>query len=113
MAKKRSKTTVPTEQIERAIHVVRGQRVMLDADLAQLYEVTTSALNQAVKRNIDRFPEDFAFQLMQQEFAALISQTVTSNIGRGGRRKRPWVFTEHGVAISRAPCPLVGETCLA
>ena len=99
MAKKKSKTTVPTEQIERAIHVVRGQRVMLDADLAQLYEVTTSALNQAVKRNADRFPEDFAFQLAQQEFAALISQTVTSNIGRGARRKRPWAFTEHGVAM--------------
>jgi hypothetical protein len=99
MAKEKSKTSVLAEQIERSIHVVRGQRVMLDADLAQLYEVTTSALNQAVKRNGERFPEDFAFQLTQQEFTALISQTVTSNIGRGGRRKRPWVFTEHGVAM--------------
>ena len=62
---------------------------MLDADLAKLYEVTTSALNQAVKRNAERFPEDFAFQLSQQEFTALISQSVTSNAGRGGRRKRP------------------------
>jgi len=99
MARKKSKTNVPAEQIERSIHVVRGQRVMLDADLAQLYEVTTAALNQAVKRNAERFPEDFAFQLTQQEFTALISQTVTSNIGRGGRRKRPWAFTEHGVAM--------------
>jgi hypothetical protein len=69
---------------------------MLDADLAQFYEVTTAALNQAVKRNAERFPEDFAFQLTQQEFTALISQSVTSNTGRGGRRKRPWAFTEHG-----------------
>ncbi len=76
-----------------------GQRVMLDDDLARLYEVTTSALNQAVKRNAERFLEDFAFQLTQQEFVSLISQTVTSNIGRGGRRKRPWAFTEHGVAM--------------
>lgn len=99
MAKRKPKTTVPAEQIERSIHVLRGQRVMLDADLAQLYEVTTAALNQAVKRNEERFPGDFAFQLTQQEFTALISQNVTSNAGRGGRRKRPWVFTEHGVAM--------------
>ena len=99
MEKRKSKTTVPAKQIERSIHVVRGQRVMLDADLAGLYEVTTSALNQAVKRNAERFPEDFAFQLTQQEFTALISQIVTSKVGRGGRRKRPWVFTEHGVAM--------------
>ena len=99
MAKKKSTTDAPIEKIERSIHVVRGQRVMLDTDLAELYEVTTSALNQAVKRNAERFPEDFAFQLTQQEFTALISQTVTSNTGRGGRRKRPWAFTEHGVAM--------------
>ena len=96
---KKSKTNVPAEKIESCIHVVRGQRVMLDADLAELYEVTTSALNQAVKRNAERFPEDFAFQLTQQEFTALISQTVTSNTGHGGRRKRPRAFTEHGVAM--------------
>ena len=99
MAKRKSRTNVPAEQIERSIHVFRGQRVMLDVDLAQLYAATTSALNQAVKRNAERFPEDFAFQVTQQEFAALISQTVTSNTGRGGRRKRPWAFTEHGVAM--------------
>jgi hypothetical protein len=99
MAKRKSKTNVPAEKIESCIHVVRGKRVMLDADLAELYEVTTSALNQAVKRNAERFPEDFAFQLTQQEFTALISQIVTSNTGRGGRRKRPWAFTEHGIAM--------------
>lgn len=72
---------------------------MLDADLARLYHVTTAALNQAVKRNAERFPEDFAYQLTQQEFRALISQNVISRTGRGGRRKRPWAFTEHGVAM--------------
>jgi hypothetical protein len=87
------------EQIERAIQIVRGQRVMLDADPARLYGVTTMALNQAVKRNAERFPPDFAFRLTRQEFTALISQTVTSKPGRGGRRKLPWVFTEHGVAM--------------
>ncbi len=98
MAKNRH-LMVRAEQIERAIRIVRGQRVMLDFDLAQLYGVTTAALNQAVKRNPDRFPVDFAFQLGNQEFASLMSQTVTSKRGRGGRRKLPWVFTEHGVAM--------------
>lgn len=72
---------------------------MLDSDLADLYGVTTSALNQAVKRNNERFPEDFAYQLTKQEFAALKSQNVTSKGGRGGRMKLPWVFTEQGVAM--------------
>lgn len=90
---------IPAEHIEQAIHVVRGQRVMLDADLARLYGVSTAALNQAVKRNADRFPEDFAYQLTQQEFVALISQNVISKSGRGGRTKPPWAFTEHGVAM--------------
>ena len=80
--------------------MVRGQRVMLDSDLAKLYGVTTAALNQAVQRNADRFPEDFAYQLTQQELTNLMSQIVTSNKGgRGGRRKLPWAFTEHGVAM--------------
>jgi ORF6N domain len=86
-------------QIEQTIKVVRGQRVLLDSDLARLYGVTTMALNQAVKRNADRFPADFAFRLTQQEFKALISQIVISKPGPGGRRKLPWVFTEHGVAM--------------
>jgi hypothetical protein len=87
------------EQIERAIQHVRGQRVLLDADLARLYGVTTGALNQAVKRNADRFPPDFAFRLSREEEAALMSQSVISKPARGGRRKLPWAFTEHGVAM--------------
>jgi hypothetical protein len=90
---------VRPEQIEQAIKVVRGQRVMLDSDLARLYGVTTSALNQAVSRNAERFPSDFAYRLTRQEFTALISQIVISKPGRGGRRKMPLVFTEHGVAM--------------
>ncbi len=86
-------------QIERSIHVVRGQRVMLDSELAALYGVSTTALNQAVARNRDRFPIDFAFHLTTTEFASLMSQIVTSKIGRGGRRKLPRAFTEHGVAM--------------
>jgi hypothetical protein len=91
--------TIRAEQVEQAIKVVRGQRVLLDADLATLYRVTTAALNQAVKRNADRFPPDFAFQVSQEEFTSLISQSVISKGGRGGRRKLPWAFTEHGVAM--------------
>jgi phage regulator Rha-like protein len=75
---------------------------MLDADLAALYEVSTKAFNQAVKRNRDRFPEYFAFLLTRQEVASLRSQFVTSNVGRGGRRYRPYAFTEHGVAMLSA-----------
>lgn len=99
MAKRASSAPVRAEQVERAIKIVRGQRVLLDADLAPLYGVTTAALNQAVKRNADRFPADFAFQLSREEFTALISQNVISKGGRGGRRKLPWAFTEHGVAM--------------
>ena len=99
MAKHSTQLTSKAEQIEQAIKVVRGQRVMLDAELASLYQVRTAALNQAVKRNKDRFPTDFSFQLTQQEFTDLMSQTVISKGGAGGRRKRPWAFTEHGVAM--------------
>ena len=97
--KKLPQSAITPAEIEQAIHVVRGQRVMLDSDLARLYGVTTSRLNEQLSRNKDRFPEDFAFQLMQQEFTALISQIAISKTGRGGRRKRPWVFTEQGVAM--------------
>jgi hypothetical protein len=90
---------VRAEQLEQLIRVIRGQRVMFDADLAKLYGVTTKALNQAVKRNAGRFPEDFAYQLTPQEVANLRSQTVTSSEDHGGRRYSPWVFTEHGVAM--------------
>jgi hypothetical protein len=83
--------------IQNKIYEIRGQRVMLDRDLAELYRVTTSALNQAVKRNIKRFPDDFMFQLTSDEFANLISQNVISSWG--GVRKMPFVFTEQGVAM--------------
>jgi hypothetical protein len=81
------------------ILVLREQRVMLDADLAELYGVQTKVLVQAVKRNMARFPQDFMFQLSAEEFTALRSQTVTSNTGRGGRRTAPYAFTEQGVAM--------------
>lgn len=81
------------------ILILREQRVMLDADLAELYGVQTKVLVQAVKRNLARFPQDFMFQLAAEEFAALRSQTVTSNSGRGGRRTAPYAFTEQGVAM--------------
>lgn len=83
--------------IQSRIYEIRGQRVMLDRDLAELYQVTTSALNQAVKRNNKRFPPDFMFQLTNQEFANLKSQIVTSSWG--GVRKMPYAFTEQGVAM--------------
>ncbi|MBX9627437.1 MAG: ORF6N domain-containing protein [Gemmataceae bacterium] len=85
--------------IESRIHLVRGQRVMLDSDLAELYGVPTMRLNEQVSRNRDRFPEDFAFQLTTHELTDLMSQIVTSSPGYGGRRKPPWAFTEHGVAM--------------
>ena len=85
--------------IEARIRQIRAQRVMLDFELAELYGIETRVLNQAVERNIDRFPEDFAFQLTPDEHESLMSQIVTSKIGRGGRRKREWAFTEHGVAM--------------
>ena len=86
------------EGIESLIFTLRGQRVMLDSDLARIYGVSTGQLNQALKRNLARFPADFAFQLERQEFVNLISQTVISS-SYGGRRKLPWVFTEHGAIM--------------
>jgi hypothetical protein len=86
--------------IQSRILALREQRVMLDADLAQLYGVETRVLVQAVKRNLARFPEDFMFQLSAEEWAALRSQSVISNTeGRGGRRTAPYAFTEQGVAM--------------
>jgi hypothetical protein len=99
MAKHKSTPAVRADQIEQAITVLRGQRVILDAELALLYGVPTKVLNQAVKRNRARFPRDFAFQLTRQEVTDLKSQIVTSNTGRGGVRKLPWAFTEQGVAM--------------
>ena len=89
--------TVPATQIERHILLIRGEKVILDADLAILYEVETKVLTQAVKRNMTRFPADFMFQLSKEEFDHLRSQTVTSNWG--GRRYLPYAFTEQGVAM--------------
>jgi len=85
--------------VQDKIYLVRGQSVMLDSDLAELYGVETRVLNQAVNRNLDRFPEDFMFQLTVDEWSSLISQIVISKQGRGGRRKIPYVFTEHGVLM--------------
>ena len=79
---------------------VRDQRVILDSDLAALYGVETKVFNQAVKRNIDRFPDSFRFQLSKEEFDSLRSHFVTSNEGRGGRRYLPFVFTEHGALMA-------------
>jgi hypothetical protein len=88
--------------LESKIHLIRGQKVMLDSDLAELYQVSTKQLNQMVRRNLNRFPAEFAFVLENQEFEALRSQIATSNKGRGGRRYLPYVFTEHGVAMLSA-----------
>jgi ORF6N domain len=87
------------EQITQSILVFRGHKVLLDEDLASLYGVMTSALVQAVKRNIGRFPEDFMFQLTAAEWTVLRSQTVIPTSSRGGRRFAPYVFTEQGVAM--------------
>jgi hypothetical protein len=91
---------IPIERIKGAIYVIRGEKVMLDSDLAALYGVTTARLNQQVNRNIERFPEDFMFQLTNEEFKGLMLQVATSKKGRGGRRKLPLVFTEHGAIMA-------------
>lgn len=91
-------SVVPKERIENLIVLVRGRKVMLDQDLADLYGVETKRLVQAVKRNPDRFPEDFMFQLTKDEFDILRSQIVTSK-QRGGRRYAPYAFSEQGVAM--------------
>jgi len=91
---------VSEETIVEKIYIIRGQKVMLDRDLAEMYGVEVRVLNQAVKRNSIRFPEDFMFQLTKEEFKSLISQIVISNKkGRGGTRKLPYAFTEQGVAM--------------
>jgi phage regulator Rha-like protein len=90
----------PTFPIDSVIHTVRGERIILDSDLATIYGVSTKALNQAVKRNIDRFPHDFLFQVAKQEWLSLRSQIVTSKPERGGRRYLPFAFTEHGAVMA-------------
>ena len=91
---------VPIEQITGGIRVLRGRRVILDAELAALYGVATERLNQQVRRNHRRFPADFLFQLTATEFSALILQNARSKPGRGGRRKAPLAFTEHGAIMA-------------
>jgi hypothetical protein len=90
-------TVIPDEIVMSKIYLIRGYKVMMDDDLADLYEVRTKVLNQAVKRNGDRFPNDFMFQMNEQEWTNLRSQFVTSSWG--GRRTPPFVFTEHGVLM--------------
>jgi hypothetical protein len=101
-----SEALVPQEVIENKIYLIRGQKVMLDSDLAQLYEVETRYLNKQVKRNLDRFPEDFMFQLTLKELDNLMFQNGTSSLKTqlavsswGGHRKLPFAFTEQGLAM--------------
>jgi hypothetical protein len=96
VAQAKRSALVPAQDITRAILVLRGQRVLLDTELASLYGVTTKRLNEQVRRNLDRFPADFMFQLTALEATALRSQIATSNTRRGGRRYLPYAFTEHG-----------------
>jgi hypothetical protein len=94
------KSLIPVEAIEKRILLIRDEKVMLDSDLAELYRVEIKALNQAVKRNIERFPADFMFQLTTEENELLKSQIVTLKPGRGKHRKYlPYAFTEQGVAM--------------
>ena len=94
---------VPVELIERRIYLIRGQKVMLDSDLAEVYQVATKRLNEAVRRNRERFPEDFMFQLNHAELKNWRSQIATSNpAARMGIRRPPYAFTEHGVAMLSA-----------
>lgn len=99
MVEKKETNLIPQKRIEDRIFLIRGKKVMLDRDLAELYKVETRALNQAVKRNIKRFPDDFMFQLTNEETKNWISQIVISNKERMGLRKNPLVFTEMGVAM--------------
>lgn len=95
----KSGLAVSVQFIERRIYLIRGQKVMIDVDLAELYGVTTRALNQQVQRNLKRFPEDFMFRLTNAEAEVFRSQFSTSSSTRGGRRYMPYAFTEHGVAM--------------
>ncbi len=96
----KNRSLIPAERIEQSILLIRGQKVILDSDLAELYGVTTARLNEQVKRNRSRFPEDFVFRLNKNEFDNLISHFATSRLKWGGRRKLPLVFTEHGAVMA-------------
>ncbi len=95
-----SAVATPVELIQSRILVIRGLRVIIDADLATLYRVPAKRLNEAVKRNADRFPDDFLFQLTLQDVANLRSQIATSSFAHGGRRYLPYAFTEHGALMA-------------
>ncbi|MBI2841786.1 MAG: ORF6N domain-containing protein [Armatimonadetes bacterium] len=96
-----NKAIIPVESVTDTILILRGQRVILDSDLARLYGVSTGQFNQAVKRNLDRFPPDFMFQLTEEEHKSLRSQIVTLKAGRGQHRKYlPYAFTEHGAVMA-------------
>jgi hypothetical protein len=97
MAKQELQALVAEQKILNRIYVVRGVKIMLDKDLAELYNVETRVLNQSIKRKVNRFPKDFMFQLTEKEFKNLMSQSVTSSWG--GTRKMPFGFTEQGVAM--------------
>jgi hypothetical protein len=98
--KRKRKKLIPSVHIESVIHAIRGERVILDTDLANIYGIPTYRLNEAVKRNRERFPDDFLFQLTRKEHAALTSQFAMSKRGRGGRRTSPYAFTEHGAVMA-------------
>ena len=100
MVSARGAAVLPVEHITHSILVLRGQKVLLDAELAALYGVTTARLNQQVRRNRERFPDDFLFELTTAEFSALMLQNASSKSGRGGRRKLPFAFTEHGAIMA-------------
>jgi len=97
MAKQQTAIAIPEEVVMSKIYEIRGQKVMLDSDLAELYQVETKRLKEAVKRNITRFPVKYMFELTEKEHESLRSQIATSKTGRGGTRYLPMVFTEHGV----------------
>jgi hypothetical protein len=97
---KNKELAVSVEQIARSIVVLRGQKVLLDSELATLYGVTTKRFNEQVRRNLHRFPADFMFQVTEEEHAILRSHFATSSSGHGGRRYLPYVFTEHGAIMA-------------
>lgn len=97
--KKAGGSLIPAARIEKNILLIRGETVMLDSNLAELYRVETGQLVRAVKRNLERFPDDFMFQLSDGEWESLKCQFGISNVGRGGRRYAPYAFTEQGVAM--------------
>jgi len=102
MSDKKQEIVPNTESIQEKIYTIRGMQVMLDSDLASLYEVETKQLNRAVGRNLARFPDRFRFQLTADEFETLRYQNGTSSSERGGRRYLPYVFTEQGVSMLSA-----------